>query len=109
MRRSLKLVILLVSLLFSNIASAQIDTLRIATYNLLRFPSANGNGRLEHFRTVIRNLQPDILVVQELESQAALLTLLNEVMNKSGASYFAAPFSDGPDTDNGLFLKSGKA
>ncbi len=89
-------------------SAAQVDTLRVATYNLLNFPSSDGLGRITYFRTVVRSLQPDILVVQELESDTARVTFLNEVMNYGQTVYSAAPFVDGPDTDSGLFFNNNK-
>lgn len=95
-------------ILWTSAATAQVDTLRIATYNLLKFPYNNGAGRVPYFRTVIRALNPDILVVQELESAQGLLIFLNEVMNPGQSNvYESAPHVDGPDTDNGLFFKRG--
>jgi len=87
---------------------AQQDTLRIATYNLLKFPGSNGNGRLADFRRVVHHIQPDILVVQELQSDAGLQLFLKNVMNAKGNVYSAAPFIDGRDTDNGLLYKTNK-
>lgn len=90
-------------------AAAQLDTLRIATYNLLFFPSAIGNQRVDDFRKIIRFMDPDILVVEELETQAGLITFLNDVMNADGTKYQAAPFSTTPDLlNNGLFYKQDK-
>lgn len=86
----------------------QIDSLRIASYNLLKFPSAEGPVRIEHFRKVIQAMAPDILVVQEIESEAAVLTFLSQVMNADQNIYQAAPFIDGPDTDNALFYNQNK-
>lgn len=94
--------------LWTGVAAAQVDTLRIATYNLLKFPSNNGAGRVPYFRTVMRALKPDILVIQELQSAQGLHTFLNEVMNPGQSDiYESAPHVDGPDTDNGLFFKRG--
>lgn len=96
-------------LLWTGICNAQVDTLRIATYNLLKFPLNNGTGRVPYFRTVIKSLQPDILVVQELQTEQGLLTILNEVMNHGQPNvYQNAPFANGPDTDNGLLFRHEK-
>ncbi|RMF57749.1 MAG: hypothetical protein D6743_18540, partial [Calditrichaeota bacterium] len=103
-----KVVVLLVVCklcLFVPFAPAQVDTLRIASYNLLNFPSVGGVQRVDDFRIVMRYLKPDVLVVQELESQGGLDLFLNEVMNQTGATYAAAIFIDGPDTDSGLFYR----
>lgn len=86
----------------------QTDTLRVATYNLLNFPGSTGTSRLPDFRKVISTMQPDVLVVQELLSESGLTTFLNDVMNAVQSEYQAAPFVDGPDTDNGLFYRASK-
>lgn len=58
---------------------------------------------------VLREIKPDVLVVQEMTSQAGMTQFLNEVLNTAGiGSYNAAPFNDGPDTDNGLFFREGR-
>lgn len=93
---------------FFTISFAQVDTLRIATYNILKFPTAIGDTRIPYFRTVIDALKPDILVVQELESQNGQNKFLSQVLNYQTTIYQAAPFNDGYDTDNGLFYKQGK-
>ena len=99
----------LLLLLWASAACAKVDTLRIATYNLLKFPFDNGASRIIHFRTVMQALQPDILLVQELESEQGMLTFLREVLNAGqGNVYQSAPYANGFDTDNGLFYKTGK-
>ena len=92
-------------LLWAGYAHAQVDTLRIATYNILNFPGSTGTARLPHFRTVINSIDPDILVVQELLSEMGLTTFLDSVMNHDGNVYQAVAFIDGNDTDNSLFYK----
>ena len=91
-----------------NICFAQVDTLRIATYNILNFPSSVSDSRIPYLKTVIDALKPDILVVQELESKTGQDKFLNQVLNYQKTIYQAAPFSDGYDTDNGLFYNQDK-
>ncbi len=91
-----------------SLGRAQPDTLRIATYNLLRFPGSTGAGRLDDFRIVVPALDADILIVQEMEGQSGYNTFLTQVMNHAGNNYQASPFLDGPDTDNGLYVKQGR-
>ena len=99
----------MLAVLSTRLCSAQVDTLRIATYNLLKFPYNNSAGRIPHFRVVIKSLQPDILVVQELQTAQGLLTFLSEVMNYDQPGvYQSAAFVNGFDTDNGLFFKHEK-
>ncbi|MFQ5707612.1 MAG: endonuclease/exonuclease/phosphatase family protein, partial [bacterium] len=91
--------------LIGSSALAQTDTLRVATYNLLKFSNLSAN-RIPFFRTVLRAIDPDILVVQELDSQGAQMTFLNEVLNFEHADvYQRSPFVNGPDTDNSLYYK----
>lgn len=85
------------------------DTLRIATYNLLNFPGTDPTGRIPYFRTVVTTMKPDILVVQEMQSEQGVTTFLNDVMNASGnGSYTSVVFHNGPDTDNGIFFRTDK-
>ncbi len=100
--------ILIVLLHLSGSATAQQDTVRIATYNILNFPSALGSQRLDDFRIVVRAIDPDILVVQELESATGMRTFLDQVMNAQGARYSAGPFLNGFDTDSGIFYDPAK-
>jgi endonuclease/exonuclease/phosphatase family metal-dependent hydrolase len=96
---------ILITFICAGYCQAQVDTLRIATYNLLNFPDATSASRVTHFRTIIDSIDPDILVVQELTHATGVTTFLNDVMNHNGNAYQAAPFLDGFDTDNGLFYK----
>ena len=84
------------------------DTLHVATYNLLFFPGMDGNQRIPHFRTVMNAIRPDVLVVQELESQAGLNIFLSDVLNHDDNLYQASPFIDGPFTDSALFFNQNK-
>lgn len=85
------------------------DTLRIATYNILNYPGVDGAQRNSYFRTVIHTMEPDIMVVQEMESQIGVDLFLDEVLNyKQPNTYSSVPFNDGPDSDNGFFYKEDK-
>jgi len=77
---------------------------RVVTYNLLNYDS--GSGRDGYFQTVMGAVAADVVVVQEMESQAGVNSFLNGVLNVSGSGYAAGTFLDGPDTDNGIFYKS---
>lgn len=104
-----RFVFILLIILRASLSHAQVDTLRMATYNTLNFPGSFGVSRIPYFRTVIKSMRPDILLIQELESEQGLLTFLNQVMNYGQPNlYQSAIFVNGPDTDNGLFFKKGK-
>jgi endonuclease/exonuclease/phosphatase family metal-dependent hydrolase len=107
--KKLSLPLILFVSLWASSSPAQLDTLRLATYNLLNFPGSDASGRLSSFRTVIKSIDPDILVVQELESMQGLTILLNQVMNYGQENlYLSAPFVNGPDSDNGLLYRQEK-
>lgn len=96
-------------LIFVTVSFSQSDVIKIATYNLLRFPEVSGAERVTHFQTVMNAMRPDILVVQEMQSQAGVDLFVNQIINNPGMSgYKAAPFVDGYDTDNALFYNSAK-
>ncbi|MFQ5604830.1 MAG: FlgD immunoglobulin-like domain containing protein [bacterium] len=87
-------------------AHAQTDTLRIATYNLLNFDEFT-DTRLPYFRTVVHSMNPDLLIVQELVSEAAQNRFLEEVLNSATPGlYLKSPFIQGSDTNNSLFYKN---
>jgi endonuclease/exonuclease/phosphatase family metal-dependent hydrolase len=82
------------------------ERIRIVSWNLLNYPDLNGDSREEYFRSLLKLLDPDILVVQEMASAAGVSQFLKEVLNpKKPKLYKAAAFFDGPDTDNALFYK----
>ncbi len=84
------------------------DNVKIMTYNLLNYPDIDSVIRNPRFRMVIRNSAPDILVVQEMTSQAGMSGFLSNVMNAYGNVYSMGQFIDGTDTDNGIFFRTAK-
>jgi endonuclease/exonuclease/phosphatase family metal-dependent hydrolase len=94
--------------LFIFIYAATAETITIATYNILNYPDACGLERIDDFRIVIDYIEPDIMVVQEMQSQAGMDVFLDSVLNFTGSAFEAVSFNDGPDTDNGLFFRSDK-
>ncbi len=101
-----KIFIILLALSLNSIFGQ--ENVKIMTYNLLNYPDIDSAIRNPHFRKVIRNSNPDILVVQEMTSPAGMTGFLSNVMNLSGSSYSMGTFIEGPDTDNGIFFKTGK-
>ncbi len=66
-------------------------------------------ARNPYFRTTIASVNPDILVVEEILSQAGVTGFLNNVMNASSSTYSAGVFINGTsDSENGIFYKSSK-
>ncbi len=88
------------------LSAAPAAAVRVCTYNILNFPGSDGSTRVDDFRTVLEEVDADVLVVQEMLSQSGVNQFLNEVMNYSTPGLYAAgPFVNGPDTDNALFYK----
>lgn len=97
--------IIILSLFFvSSSLFSQVDTLRIATYNLLKF-GTTAEDRLPYFRTVLNAIDADILVTQEMVSDETAGLLLSDAL---GDGYIRFAFVDGNDTDNSLYYRKEK-
>ncbi len=96
-----KFLILLFFVLLPYVISAQ-NQVRIAAYNLLNYPASTNDSRNGYFKTVIESISPDILVVEEITSQAGVDQFLTQVLD---TTYSAGTFINGPDTDCGIFFK----
>lgn len=91
-----------------SIVSGQ-DTLRIATYNILNYPGSDATTRNPYFRAVLHSMKPDVLVVQEMQSQIGVDGFRSNVLNSyQSGLYTSVPFNNGPDTDNSFFYKSSR-
>lgn len=97
--------VLIVFTLFSTILFPQ-PIHKIMGYNALNYPGSTAAERNPYFATVISNANPDILVMQEMTSQAGVTGFLTNVLIPINANYQAGTFLDGPDTDNAIFFKS---
>jgi endonuclease/exonuclease/phosphatase family metal-dependent hydrolase len=92
---------LLVLLLFVSQVFGQ-EQAKIMTYNILNYPGSDSNIRNPEFVKIIDAIQPDILVVQEVLSQAGVDEFLSDVLGTS--FYDAGSFIDGTDTDNAIYF-----
>lgn len=93
----------------AEITATNYDTLRVVSYNLLNYPNDNAT-RDPYLRRVVHTVKPDIQIVQEITSQAGVTAFLNNVLNYYQAgSYTTIAFHDGYDTDNHIYVKTGKA
>jgi len=82
------------------------DTLRIVTHNALGFCGTTCAVRIPAFRTIHQAINADIVVTQEQVSQSEVNQFLSDVLNYGQpGTYSAAPWTNGPDTDNALFYK----
>lgn len=76
------------------------------TWNSLNFSTtANSTARIPYFQTVIDSIQPDILVMQEIQNTAGAHQFHNKVLNYDMEM---APFIDGHGSDNALYYNAEK-
>lgn len=78
----------------------------IMSYNVLNLVLTDTLVRNPHFRTIFSNIQPDILVCQEMTSQTGVNGFLVRVLNRVSSGYAAGTFVNGTDTDNAIYYKS---
>jgi len=76
------------------------DTLKIMTYNLLFFPNPSNNNnigkdasRIVYFRQIIDEIDPDIIICQEMTDLSGATMLVNELNSNAstGKTYSHAP------------------
>ena len=94
----------LVTLLFFDLKSQ--DTIKVATYNLLRYGS-NTNRNID-FKKVIDYINADIYITQELTNNSGVTNFLNNVLNKESDKFLSAKFYDDTDIDQALFYDKNK-
>src|SRR5262245_27318624 len=82
--------------------------LRIINYNILNYPGSTGPTRDPFYRTILAPLSPDVLVTEEMTSQAGVTEFLNSLNTMEPGQWAAAAFVDGNDTDSGFFYKPAK-
>lgn len=95
------LVFFVLGLSFLNGTFSQ-TTVKMMSYNVLNFTTSS-QDRIPFLKTVVTNSDPDILVVQEMTSQAAVNLFYSQVLS---TAYSAGVFVDGPDSDNAIFYKN---
>ena len=84
------------------------DTLKVMSYNLLKFPFENA-GRISLIESIMGEAKPDILMVCELTSSSGANGILNNALNQNGITTYAmANYIPGPDTENMLYYNSNK-
>ena len=83
------------------------DTVKVVTYNLLRY---NGDtDRNNYFKKVIDELSADIYIAQELSNSSGVSNFLNNILNFGGGDkYLSAKFYDDHDIDQALFFNKEK-
>jgi hypothetical protein len=91
-----------------------VDTLKVMTYNLLNFPNGGvyalggactlqeaGPKRWDTLKFILAEIKPDILIVQELQTQAGADSILLKSFNVNGVTKYArAPYIPNKSTSN---------
>src|SRR5262245_27345160 len=88
--------------------AAPAQALRLINYNILNYPGSSGPTRDPSFRTILSPLAGDVLITEEMTSQAGVTAFLGSLNTMEPGQWAAATFMDGNDTDSGLFYKPGK-
>jgi len=82
---------LTLSLLLSLSLASQTQ-LKVMSYNLLDFPEALPNDRTPYLKNILDAIQPDILMVCELETEAGANTILNTALATADNRYAKGTF-----------------
>lgn len=90
----------LLILLTASLLSAQ-EIVKIVTYNVLNYPQ-NSYTRNAYFEKIFDEIDADIVVVEEIESQSGVDQFRSQVL---GPKFKSATFIDGPDDDKALFYR----
>ena len=107
MNKKMNKILLILFILFINILDLKSqDTVKIATYNLLRYGS-NTNRNLD-FKKVIDYIKADLYITQELTNNSGVTNFLNNVLNKDDNKFLSAKFYDDTDIDQALFYDKNK-
>ena len=101
-----KILLILFILFISILDLKSQDTVKIATYNLLRYGS-NTNRNLD-FKKVIDYIKADLYITQELTNNSGVTNFLNNVLNKDDNKFLSAKFYDDTDIDQALFYDKKK-
>lgn len=86
------------------------DTLKVMSWNLLNYNTTTAQARNQYYRTVLRHVSPDVLVVQEMTTAAAVDSFYAKVINL----VFPGQFSKGTfipdprDTGNEIYYRNTK-
>jgi len=101
-----RIALLLAGVLMAHLGAAlPASALRVCTYNVENWPEDSAT-RTAYFRTIMAEVEPDVIVLQEVESQLGVNQFLLNVLDYvAPGEYWMMPFVNGPDTDNACYYK----
>ncbi|MCP4545915.1 MAG: T9SS type A sorting domain-containing protein [bacterium] len=83
------------------------DEFRMCNWNVLNFSSSSAASRVPYFRTVLADIEPDLVVVQEMSNQTSANYFRTQILNYlEPGEWSLAPYHNSYDTDRALFIKS---
>jgi len=84
------------------------DTIKIMSWNLLGYKSSP-HPREQYYRKVVKAVDPDIIVVNEIDGLTAVAGFMNNCANYyTPGLYSMGMYNNGFDTDNAIYYKSSK-
>ena len=99
---------LLSALFLAVLMAAPAHALRVVNHNILNYPGTTGAARDPLYRTILAPLSPDIVVAEEMQSDAGCTEFLASLNTMEPGQWSRAAFLNGNDTDAGLFFKPSK-
>lgn len=88
-------------------SSGQAWAIKVVAYNLLNYPGTSATQRDPLFRTVLADLQPDIVIAGELQSASSAAAFRTNVLNVVNPGEWVEDVHyDCGDTDQALFYRS---
>lgn len=96
LKKNILPILLLLLLCGGGSLAAQVDTLRIASYNLLNFPNGRDDcganvlvpARWDTLRLILDDIRPSLLMVCELQTEAGADSILRHSLNTNGVGTF---------------------
>ncbi|MCD4820237.1 MAG: lamin tail domain-containing protein [Candidatus Cloacimonetes bacterium] len=101
-----KICILITITIVTFLLTAQTN-FKVMTYNALIFPSEHGPERLQYFQTIFNEVDPDILLLQEIENTYGAMDML-DLLNSNGEYYARSTFVSNGDSSNMFYYKTAR-
>lgn len=95
-------------LMLGQICFSQSREFKVVSYNSLRYSPTNIDARHPDYRMIMNDIQPDILLLEELSGLSAAEMFRDSVMNIDSSTYTMASFINGNGLDVALYFKTAK-
>jgi endonuclease/exonuclease/phosphatase family metal-dependent hydrolase len=106
LRHRALLTIILLACLAALLPAGPAWAVKVCCYNILNWPE-DYQTRAPYFATVMAEIDADVIVLQEVESQTGVNRFRTDVLDAfAPGEYWQMPFANGPDTDNACFYKT---